>query len=231
MGNPLQTPPGWYQNASGQQQYWDGQQWLQAPPKAKNNTAVIILAVITLFFGGCAALVAIGSSGSSKSRETTAAAPPSASPDNGGASQATARIAPPSQAPPPKPGAPVRDGQFEFRVTAVEAAKTIGDNEYLQATAQGVFVIFTLQVTNIGNEARNFSAMAQKLIDMDNRKYDASSTADMNLNRSDSLGQVNPGISTTVKVAFDVPPTLKMKALELHDSILSGGVWTPASAS
>lgn len=228
MANPQPTPPGWYQDPTGQQRYWDGQQWQQPlPAKSKNSTAIVVLAVITLFFGGCAVLVGLGSSASDKPN----AAVTTLEPDGGSGSRRAASAAAPSrQAPPPAPGAPVRDGQFEFRVTGVGSAKTIGDNQFLQTTAQGVFVVFTLQVTNTGNEARNFSAMAQKLIDSSGRKYDASTSADTNLNQMGSLGQINPGIAVTIRVAFDVPPDLKMKALELHDSLFSGGVLTPASA-
>jgi hypothetical protein len=44
------------------------------------------------------------------------------------------------------------------------SAKSVGDG-YLTATAQGVFVIFTLSVRNIGDESRSFSGSNQKLID------------------------------------------------------------------
>ncbi len=228
MAQPQPTPPGWYQDPTGQHRYWDGQQWQQPlPAKSKNNTAIVVLAVVVLFFGGCAALVGLGASSDSGKSQPTSVAQAGGGPAN----TAPARAAAPSRsAAPAAPGAPVRDGQFEFRVTDVASAKTIGDNQFLQTTAQGVFVIFTLQVTNTGNEARRFSAMAQKLIDSSGRKYDASTSADTNLNRMDSLGQINPGNTVKVMVAFDVPPDLKMNALELHDSLFSGGVLTPASA-
>lgn len=224
MGNPLPTPPGWYQHPSGQQQYWDGQQWLQAPPKAKNNTAIVILCVLTLFFGGCATLVALGSGKSDEKRPTPT--PIATAPTRATASEP---VAPRNTVAPV--GASVRDGKLEFRVIKVESAKTIGDNQFLATTAQGVFVIFTLQVTNIGDRSQNFFAQNQKLIDTQGRSYEASSSATINLEQPDSLGSINPGNTVRAQVAFDVPQSMQMGALELHDSMFSGGVRVAPAAS
>ena len=37
-------------------------------------------------------------------------------------------------------------------------------------------------------------------------------------------GDINPGNSIQVQVAFDVPPGTQPAELELHDSMFSGGV-------
>jgi hypothetical protein len=39
-----------------------------------------------------------------------------------------------------------------------------------------------------------------------------------------AMGEINPGNSIQVRVPFDVPPGTRASALELHDSMLSGGV-------
>jgi len=46
------------------------------------------------------------------------------------------------------------------------------------------------------------------------------------MNTTDPMGDINPGNSIQVKVAFDGPPgtPTEGEVLELHDSILSGGV-------
>jgi hypothetical protein len=52
-----------------------------------------------------------------------------------------------------------------------------------------------------------------------------SSEADMWMNTGISaMGEINPGNSIQVRVPFDVPPGTRASALELHDSMLSGGV-------
>lgn len=229
--------PGWYPDPSGMpgQRYWDGRQWssetTHVPPrppmqpiKQRSRSQAIIVACV-LAFGGCAALAGTGMlTGNTGSNNTTSRPSATATiPSTRAATPRTRRVT--------EPGAVARDGQFEFQVTDVSSAKTIGDNQFLQTTAQGVFVVFTLRVTNIGDEPQNFFARNQKLIDMDGREYEASTRADMNLNDIGNLGQINPGNSVVVKVAFDVPQELQMAALELHDSLFSSGVQVAAAAS
>ena len=54
-----------------------------------------------------------------------------------------------------------------------------------------------------------------------NREWSAGETE-----MSDPMGDINPGNSIQVKVAFDVPPGTPTEGavLEMHDSTLSGGV-------
>ena len=49
---------------------------------------------------------------------------------------------------------------------------------------------------------------------------------------TDTMGDINPGNSIQVKVAFDVPPCTPTEGvvLEMHDSMLSGGVQVQLSA-
>ncbi len=120
----------------------------------------------------------------------------------------------------------MRDGKFEFQVLAVTSAKTVGDptgNRYLTATAQGVFVIFTLSVRNIGDERRSYSGRNQKLIDRSGREYQVSSDADLYMNSYGLVDDINPGNAIEVKVPFDVPPDTQMSMLELHDLMFSAG--------
>jgi len=58
------------------------------------------------------------------------------------------------------------------------------------------------------------------------REFAPSSSADMWMNTTDTMGDINPGNSIQVKVAFDVPPCTPTEGvvLEMHDSMLSGGV-------
>jgi hypothetical protein len=63
------------------------------------------------------------------------------------------------------------------------------------------------------------------VIDVSGREYGANSAADMWMNTSNSvMGDINPGNSIQVKAAFDVPPGTQPAALEVHDSMFSGGV-------
>jgi hypothetical protein len=125
-------------------------------------------------------------------------------------------------------GSAVRDGKFEFRVLKIASAKTVSNptgNPYMTAKAQGVFIVVTLSVTNIGGEPQNYFGQNQKLKDTSGREYGVSSEADMYVNTEVSaLGEINPGNSIQVNVPFDVPPNTSVAELELHDSMFSGGV-------
>jgi len=95
-------------------------------------------------------------------------------------------------------------------------------NQFEIVDAQGEFIIVNLSVANIGDEAQSYFGTNQKLIDRSGREYEANSSADFWGNKG--TGDINPGNSIQVQVAFDVPPGTQPAELELHDSMFSGGV-------
>lgn len=125
-------------------------------------------------------------------------------------------------------GSAVRDGKFEFQVVSVARANTVSDptnNPYMTTTAQGEFVVVTLSVRNIGDQPQNYFGDNQKVVDASGRQYGANSEAGLWMNTNvTALGQINPGNSIQVRIAFDVPPGTQPTALELHDSMFSDGV-------
>ena len=127
-------------------------------------------------------------------------------------------------------GSAVHDGKFEFRVVGVSRAATVSDptgNPFMTVTAQGEFVVVTLSVSNIGNVPQSYFGQNQKLIDASGREYGANSEADTYMNDA-AFGDINPGNSIQVRVAFDVPPGTSPAELELHDSMFVGrGVGPP----
>lgn len=228
-----QGPPGWFPDPAGtpQLRYFDGQQWtsnyspLPPPPKrGAGGAGKIILGVI----GALVLLVIIGnavggddesrtSSSTTTSRSAFSSDRTASAPSTSARPTATTPTAAPA-------GSPVRDGKFEFRVLNVVQQDTVSDptgNPYMTKEAQGVFYVLTLSVTNIGNEARGYYGANQKLIDASNREFTADSAADMYMN--EHIGDINPGNSIQVKVAFDVPPGTVPAMLEVHDSMFSGG--------
>ncbi|MEU5841575.1 DUF4352 domain-containing protein [Rhodococcus sp. NPDC047139] len=121
---------------------------------------------------------------------------------------------------------PVRDGKFEFVVTGVEAGvSTLGDNPYLAAEAQGQFVIVTMTVSNISDQPKGLSPSDQKLIDEQGRTFSPDTSAALNLDSDVSFwDEINPGNTVTMPVVFDMPVDAVPTAIELHDSMFSGGV-------
>jgi hypothetical protein len=112
----------------------------------------------------------------------------------------------------------VRDGKFEFKVLGVERGQTSIEDTFGTERAKGEFFIVNLQVTNVGDDARSFSATNQKLI-VNGNEYEATSF----LSDSSWSDDINPGLGTTGRVVFDVPPGAVPSAIECHDSMFSGG--------
>lgn len=190
------------------------------PPRTSNANA-IILTVVGVFvlcgLGGCLAVVAGSDSEDKVAATFTTAAP-------------AAPAAPGASAPEPEndvaaAGSAVRDGKFEFTVTAIDPpVKVVGDNPYLQKTAQGQYILVHLTVTNIGNKAQSYWANNQKLIDDQGREFENDTMAGINVNEGTAMtSDINPGNSVQVVVVFDVPAGTTPAALELHDSAFSGG--------
>ncbi|TDC76189.1 DUF4352 domain-containing protein [Actinomadura sp. 7K507] len=126
-------------------------------------------------------------------------------------------------------GREYRDGKFAFTVTKVKkGVKQVG-NQYLGDTAQGQFVIISVTVKNIGDNARTFTHHNQTLIDTRNREFEADPEASMwsEQDTKSFLQQINPGNSVKGKLIYDVPRGTKLKAVKLHDSMFSGGTTVP----
>ncbi|MBO2457290.1 DUF4352 domain-containing protein [Actinomadura violacea] len=126
-------------------------------------------------------------------------------------------------------GREYRDGKFAFTVTKVKkGVKRVGD-EYFGNTAQGQYVLIYVTVENIGDKARTFTAGNQTLYDTKGRKFDTDggATVMMGDESKSFLEQINPGNSVDGILIFDVPRGIRLKALDLHDSVFSGGVTVP----
>jgi hypothetical protein len=124
-------------------------------------------------------------------------------------------------------GQNVRDGTFAFTVASVESPrKTITNRLGTTETAQGMFVIIRLDVTNIGYDPRTLTATNQFLVSDKGQRF-ATSAASSSLAGAEAiyLTKVNPGHTVNdAPVLFDVPPGTTIASIELHDSVSSTGV-------
>ncbi|MFE5811731.1 DUF4352 domain-containing protein [Streptomyces sp. NPDC056491] len=78
---------------------------------------------------------------------------------------------------------------------------------------------------NIGDRAQIFDGSDQKLIDRNGSKYSADVGASLLIDGSESfLEQINPGNAVDGIVVFDIPKGADPVRIELHDSLLSGGI-------
>ena len=127
---------------------------------------------------------------------------------------------------PPGIGDKVRDGKFEFTVTAVKCGVPEVYGSYGSEKAQGRYCLVTLTVRNIGKAAQSFSYSNQKLY-VGDVEYSATWDATWRANKDADLlrDEINPGDRLKgVIVAFDVPKGAKPTSVKLHDSLWSGGV-------
>jgi hypothetical protein len=122
-------------------------------------------------------------------------------------------------------GAPVRDGQFEFVVKSVSCGhKEVGE-KFVSVKATGQFCIVSLTVKNIGDEGQTFADSFQKAHGADDKIYRAHTGAGVIANEGTNAvwNSINPGLSMTGKIVFDIPKKAALASLELHDSPLSRG--------
>jgi hypothetical protein len=120
---------------------------------------------------------------------------------------------------------PVRDGKFEFTVTGITCGvATVGDNPYLQKTAQGQYCILAVNVKNIGDKAQTLFSANQKVL-VDGKEYSADDAATLYAapNGQGWLSEINPDNSVNGKIVFDLPKGVTPIIAKLHDSAYSGG--------
>jgi len=120
-------------------------------------------------------------------------------------------------------GTPVRDGEFEFTVTAVDPGKSTIGTGSISKTAQGQFVLVHVTVRNIGNQ-QYFDESSQKMIDQQGRQLSPDTTAGVYVDPNNFLAQINPVNSVEGLLVYDIPNDAVPTKLQLHDSPFSGGV-------
>lgn len=128
------------------------------------------------------------------------------------------------------PGA-FRDGGLEFVVTDISEKRLVGDPEDpgLSVTAQGVFVVITLSIRNLGSAPVTFLDRDQSLIDAAGTRFPADMAADIYGNRDIRSTRMSPGDGLVVRIAFDVPVGSVPRTLLLRESGTSAGVAVPLS--
>jgi hypothetical protein len=139
---------------------------------------------------------------------------------------ATTTGRPSSSRPPPGIGDAVRDGKFEFVVSRVDCSRASIGIEHLKRTAKGKYCLVSLSVRNIADGWQYFLGHAQKAFDGAGTAYGNDELAGIYANHDTQtfLQRLDPGERVAGKLVFDVPKPVELTTLELHDSLLSGGV-------
>lgn len=196
-------------------------------PQPPRKSFVARHKVVTVLGSLLALVVVIGvATGGSSDRTSTPSNAASASTSSAAKSAGTSAAAPTTPDAPKLAGigTPVRDGKFEFTVSAVEPGVPSIGTDPLEQRAQGKFVLVRLTVSNTGDKAQTFNQSSQKLVDNQGRQLSSDPSAAIYLGDQNFLAQINPGNKIDGVLVFDIPVDAVPKTLELHDSFLSGGV-------
>jgi hypothetical protein len=104
------------------------------------------------------------------------------------------------------------DKTVEYVVNSVDAYSSIGSGA-VSEDASGVFVVVVLEMTNQSEETIDVSSNHLKLIDDQDREFDADAGASVYVESDDRINaegfafeQLNPGLSTSGAVIYDVSP-------------------------
>jgi hypothetical protein len=198
----------------------------QIPQKKriKSRRIVLIGGAIMLGLCGICGIAGIAMSGDktknrSAAQGTTAAAA-------GATTEAKATESKPTAKADPGLNTPVKDGKFQFTITAVECGKTSVGSGYVEKKAQGQYCIVSLTVKNTGKEPQTFFDANQKGLAANGAKYSTDSAAGIAIANGQPtwINEINPGNQIQGSIVFDVPAGVKLTKLELHDSAFSGGV-------
>lgn len=104
-----------------------------------------------------------------------------------------------------KIGDVVNIGKMEYTITNMETTQTLG-GEYLNTQANGTFVVITMTIKNNGDKATSVSPSYFKLLS-DGKEFETSTDGMIYLQDGALIYEsLNPDVSKTVKIAFDVSP-------------------------
>lgn len=178
-------------------------------------------------------IVAVAASGGKKTPPTSAnGATVTTQKTNAAASSHTATTAPavtttsdPTNNGTPKLNQPAYDGDFKFVVTSVQCGASAADAispAAVPAGAQECIVTMTVEADK--SQAQTFFDSNQYAYDSAGRQFSADSNAIFYVTNDQDATQVNPGITITAEVPFQLPANDSISYFELHDSAFSGGV-------
>lgn len=121
----------------------------------------------------------------------------------------------------------VIDKDLAFTVTSVKKQKSLGSS-YTKKTAQGIYYVLTVKIANKSDSTSTFDSSMAKITDSQNRQFDHSTDGQLALGMSQGkvdlfFQQVQPGLSYTGDIVFDVPEDIAEPTLLVKGAYLSSG--------
>jgi hypothetical protein len=144
---------------------------------------------------------------------------PAATPEKKAAPKAGPKKEAPKMA---KIGEAVRVGELAVQANKASSKTTIGENEFLQKKTADKYIVINLSIKNLDKEARTLDTSMFKLIDTAGLEYEPMADADLYVNDSGNmlfLAKINPGLTKTANVVFEVPKDSKNFKLQADSGI------------
>ncbi|WP_052343905.1 DUF4352 domain-containing protein [Bacillus massiliigorillae] len=124
----------------------------------------------------------------------------------------------------------VNTGKLAYKVTNVTATNEIkSNNQFIEsATTSGQFVIIDIEAVNNDSKARMVDSSMFKVVDDKKREFDPSTDSDVTMALEGSmdffLQDINPGLSKTGKMVFELPADSTSYSLQVSSGFgWSGG--------
>lgn len=118
----------------------------------------------------------------------------------------------------------VGDGERSIEYTVEDFTSIddyIGQSEDFGSTPDGIFAVVTLTLENVGDESIDITTRHLKLADQEDRTFEADTEASVYAGQDDRIGaepisfdQLQPGLSVTRSVVYDVPTGTYRLAVE-----------------
>lgn len=124
-----------------------------------------------------------------------------------------------------KIGEVAQSSDLAFTATGVKDAQSLG-NSFTRKDAQGVFKIVTLKIENTGKETKTIDSSMIKLRDSQGRTFERSIDGQTAKGLAQGqvdlfLQQVQPSLSVTGEIVFDIPKDAEGLVLEVRGGLFA----------
>ena len=195
-------------------------------PRRRGLTTFLIVA--SIFAGCCAGGATVALVTSAALRNAVGLGPSQPDAPNPGPTThpPTSTTRPSATAAQPGLNTPVRDGKFQFVVSAVSCGHASVGEGFVTKQAQGQYCLVELSVENVGNSGQLLLDGLQKAYGPDGAVFATDSSAGVIASAGTSvwINVVKPGTTVSGTIVFDLPTGARLARLELHDSPFSRGV-------
>lgn len=118
-------------------------------------------------------------------------------------------------------------GKISVTLNSVNEQPTVGTT-YLNQKANGIYWVLNITIKNNDSQPRMINESMFKIVENGGNSYQPDTTADVYANQSNDmiLQQLNPGVSETGNIVFDMPKELSDAEMGNYALVVSSGLFT-----